>query len=175
MTVLQLHEGPFADYMKLRREVYDTYCPDVREASMISEYNWLERYGCRSGKDLGILVNPGDLAMIEFGQNFYNEAGFQHFGLVVSISVCKALVIPMTSNPNTCRKAYDPVENPRGKRNLFCIGKVDGMDKESVLFLNDARYINTARVIRVMAHIDTDEKMFHEIVKRLKSIMFPVF
>ena len=79
----------------------------------------------------------------------------------------------MTSNPETYRRAYDRKDNPNGKTNLFRIGQIEGMDKESVLFLNDARYINTARVIQVMAHMDTRQKMFVDIMERLKAIMFP--
>lgn len=163
----------WSNYTQLKREIYEQYCPDVSEQSLASEYKWLQRYGCRKGHDIGIHVVPGDLALIEFGQNYYNEMGFRHFGLIVSICSYKALVIPMTSNPETYRRAYDRKDNPNGKTNLFRIGQIEGMDKESVLFLNDARYINTARVIQVMAHMDTRQKMFVDIMERLKAIMFP--
>ena len=163
----------WSSYTQLKREIYEQCCPAVKEESLASEYKWLQRYGCRNGTDIGIHVVPGDLALIDFGQNYYNEMGFRHFGLVLSICVQKALVIPMTSNPETYRRAYDRIENPEGKRNLYRIGKVEGMDRKSVLFLNDARYINTARDITIMAHMEPGEAMFGDIQERLKAIMFP--
>lgn len=173
MTLYEPEDSRFTQYLRMKKEIYEQYCPDVSEESLRSECTWLKRYGCKCGTDIGIHVRPGDLAMIDYGQTYYNEAGFRHFGLVVSICVHKALVIPMTSNPETYRRAYDRSDNPGGRKNLFRIGQVPGMDKKSVLFLNDARYINTARVIRVMAHIDTTDTMFTDIRKRLQAIMFP--
>ena len=164
----------WSHYIQLKKEIYDQYCPSVSKESLASEDKWLQRYGCRNGGDIGIHVVPGDLCFIDFGQNYFNEMGFRHFGLVVSICVQKALVIPMTSNPETYRRAYDRMDNPQGKRNLYRIGHVEGMDRKSVLFLNDARYINTARVITVMAHMNPEEQMFKDIQNRLKAIMFPV-
>ena len=89
----------WSHYIQLKKEIYDQYCPSVSKESLASEYKWLQRYGCRNGGDIGIHVVPGDLCFIDFGQNYFNEMGFRHFGLVVSICVQKALVIPMTSNP----------------------------------------------------------------------------
>ena len=81
-------------------------------------------------------------------------------------------MIPMTSNASTYAKAYDPLDNPQGKRNLMRIGKVEGLYKLSVLFLNDIRYVNTARVIDVKAHIPTDSQLFLTAQKRMMEIMF---
>jgi hypothetical protein len=106
------------------------------------------------------------------GQQYLNEAGYQHFGLIMSICAKKALVIPMTSNASTYAKAYDPKNNPRGKKNLMRIGKVEGLNKESVLFLNDIRYVNTARVIDIKAHIPTDSSLFVTAQKRMMEVMF---
>ena len=102
---------------------------------------------------------------------YLNEMGYQHFGLVMAISNRKAFVIPLTSNPVTYQKAYDPVENPRGKKNLMRIGLVDGLRKDSVLFLNDCRFINTARVINITTHIDPASDLFQEVEARLKEVL----
>lgn len=160
------------NYMKYRRDVYQTIVPQNAGNSMISEANWMERSGYFSGEDMGIFVRPGDICYMDFGQQYLNEAGYQHFGLVMSICSKKALVIPMTSNPATYAKAYDPIDNPEGKRNLMRIGKVEGLYKMSVLFLNDIRYVNTARVIDIKAHVTPESPLFKTAQKRMLEIMF---
>lgn len=159
-------------YMQHRKDVYQTLIPETALSSMISESNWVERSGYFSGEDMGIFVKPGDICYMDFGQQYLNEAGYQHFGLVMSICFKKALVIPMTSNPATYAKAYDPIDNPGGKRNLMRIGKVEGLYRMSVLFLNDIRYVNTARVIDIKAHVTPESPLFRTAQKRMLEVMF---
>ena len=159
-------------YVRTRTDLYNAITPDLADSSMISETNWVERSGYFSGEEMGIFVKPGDICYMDFGQQYLNEAGYQHFGLVMSICSKKALVIPMTSNPSTCAKAYDPVENPNGKKNLMQIGKVKGLHKNSVLFLNDMRYVNTARVIDVKAHLSPASSLFRAVQQRMMDILF---
>ncbi|MBQ7991462.1 MAG: hypothetical protein IJM63_10065 [Solobacterium sp.] len=160
------------NYVRTREDLYNVLIPDHAEVSMVSEENWLERGGCFSGEDIGIRVNQGDICYMDFGQQYLNEAGYQHFGLVMSIYAKKALVIPMTSNPATCAKAYDPIDNPQGKKNLMQIGKVRGLYKNSVLFLNDLRFVNTARVIDVKAHVPVTSPLFRTVQKRMMEVLF---
>ena len=77
----------------------------------------------------------------------------------------------MTSNPATYKMAYDPVECPNGRRHLMRIGLIEGMKKESVLFLNDCKYINTARIIDVKATIPENSALFRHIVNRVKECL----
>ena len=51
------------------------------------------------------------------------------------------------------------------------LGKIEGMNKESVLFLNDAKWINTARIIDVKAHIERNEELFINIKKRMMECL----
>ncbi|MBR3693489.1 MAG: hypothetical protein IKL88_03085 [Erysipelotrichales bacterium] len=149
----------------------------VKEAAvqMISEQNWLDRSQLKSCDQMGILVEIGDICFIEFGRAFVYEVGYQHFGLVVSKCNGKALVIPMTSNTNTYEQAYDEVDNPHGKKHLIRIGQIPGLHRPSVLFLNDAKYINTARIISVKAHIASDSELFKNIMRRmLECIFYPM-
>ena len=83
----------------------------------------------------------------------------------------KALVVPMTSNAIQYKSAYDPKTNPHGSKHLLRIGKIPGMNKPSVLFLNDMKFVNTARVIDVKAHISTDSALFAIIQERLLKLM----
>lgn len=160
------------NYVKYRTDLYGVLLPENAERSMISEANWIVRSRCASGEELGIKVKPGDICYMDFGQSYLNEMGFQHFGLVMSVCQKKALVVPMTSNEKTYRKAYDPKENPSGRKNLMRIGKVEGLTKNSVLFLNDVRFVNTARVIDIKARIPVKGELFPEIQHRLFQVMF---
>ncbi len=159
-------------YVHSRNEIYQQIMGDSAEDCMISEANWIIRGGYESAKDVGVQIVPGDICFIDFGQNYINEIGYQHFGLIISMCKQKALVIPMTSNEIQYRNGYDPVDNPNGALNLMRIGKPKGLNKPSVLFLNDARYINTARVIGVKAHICVDSSLYALICHRLEHVMF---
>lgn len=134
---------------------------------LVSEKNYNSRRNVASAKALGLQITCGDICYIDFGQAYLYEAGYQHFGLVLSIVHFKALIIPMTSNPNTYRKSLNQEEG----KYLYPLGWIDGLYKESVLFLNDAKFINTARIIDVKAHLDPNSKMFCEIKEKFKSLV----
>lgn len=146
----------------------------VKEATarLISEQNWLDRSQMKSSETLGIKVEVGDICFIDFGKAFVYEAGYQHFGLVVSKCNGKAFVIPMTSNSISYSQAYDEVTCPQGKQHLMRIGLIIGLNKPSVLFLNDAKYINTARIIAKKAYIPPNDPLFKEVMRRLVQCLF---
>ncbi len=158
---------PWYDYMAIKKEWMSTSDEKLLEACMLSEANWLIRSRHDSCLSFGIEVKKGDIAYIDFGQAYLHEAGFQHFGLVMNVWQNKALVIPMTSNKQQYYSAYDPIDNPTGKSHLMRIGKIEGLTKPSVLFLNDSKYINSARIIDVKAHIIPSSPLFKQIMKRL--------
>lgn len=137
-------------------------------AHMISEENYRERYQAKSCEELGVWVREGDICYIDFGSGYLNEAGFQHFGIVMKIVNSKAMVIPMTSN----EKTYQEAMKMNSKCHLMAIGKVKGMNKNSVLFLNDFKSINTARIIDVKAHIPTNSELFAQIRERAIAVLF---
>ena len=51
------------------------------------------------------------------------------------------------------------------------LGKIRGMNKYSVLFINDAKWINTARIIDVKSHLDKNTNLFREIKERVKQCL----
>lgn len=161
----------WTNYMHYRKELYAPLVSSSLTNSLISEANWIVRGRCRSGEDLGIRLKPGDICYLDYGQAYLNEAGYQHFGLVITVYSHKALVVPMTSNKAQYASAYDEKENPRGKRHLMRIGALPGMAKPSVLFLNDMKFINTARVIDVKAHMDENSVLFLRVKSRLLRII----
>ncbi|MBE6115284.1 MAG: type II toxin-antitoxin system PemK/MazF family toxin [Erysipelotrichaceae bacterium] len=150
---------------ELRDEYYDMPLGVVRN-TLISEYNYKSRGKLKSCRHFGLNITAGDICYIDFGRAYISEAGYQHFGVVLNVFNGKAFVIPMTSNSEAYRNAYDPENNPSGLKHLYRLGYVEGLYRESVLFLNDGKYINTARIIDVKGHIDVNSSRFRDIRKR---------
>lgn len=143
-----------------------------REAfkEMCSGFNRMKRrnFWCCEGLDL--CVEVGDIVYMEFGQAFLNEAGFQHFGLVMQLWNRKALVVPMTSN----QKSYETAINvsDKGRSHLYYIGYVKGLSNHSTLFLNDIKMLNTSRIISINGSICPQSVMFKEIKQHLMKALF---
>lgn len=137
---------------------------------LLSTQNYLKRGALKYNEHLPLSV--GDICYIDFGQAYLNEAGYQHFGLIISMMNGKAFVVPMTSNPYTYDQAYDKQTNPSGKVHLMRIGQLKGLNKPSVLFINDAKFINTTRIIEVKGHLDITEHLFDRIRRRVYHCIF---
>ncbi|MBQ1382425.1 MAG: type II toxin-antitoxin system PemK/MazF family toxin [Solobacterium sp.] len=170
--LLNSQEDSWQKYLKYRRAVYSRLMGTGMDGNMISEANWILRRNYECGEDMGIHAEAGDVVYLDYGQAYLNEMGYQHFGIIISVYRGKALIIPMTSIAWLFRNAYDPDENPEGMHHLMRLGKLEGMRKESVLYLNDLKYINTARIIRVIAHLDTDSDLYRRICRRMLEVMF---
>ncbi len=139
--------------------------------SLLSEYNYRTRSKLKSCRSFGMTIAPGDICYVDFGRAYVTEIGYQHFALVINVYCGKALVVPMTSNPVNYKQAYDSESNPSGLKHLMRLGKLEGLYKYSVLFLNDAKFINTARVIDLKAYLDPKSEQFQLIKKRLWECM----
>lgn len=159
-------------YIRSRKEVYRNLVNEHLDSNMVSEANWILRSHYSSGEEMGLNIVPGDICYTDFGQAYLNETGYQHFGIVMAVCRRKALVIPMTSNPVQYAKAYDARENPAGRKHLMRLGKIEPMNRPSVLFLNDMKFINTARVIDVKAHLDVHSALFRRIQQRMLEVLF---
>lgn len=149
---------------------YETLAIKEAIPRMISEDNLRKRRHINNCLELGMNIRVGDICYIDFGEAYINEIGYQHFGLIVTIFHNKAFVVPMSGNHGAFQQAYSK-DNPSGKRHLMRLGKIRGMNKESVLFINDAKWINTARIIDVKAHLDRKSDLFKDIKERVKSCL----
>ena len=167
-NVLRVHEH-IEGYLEDQKKTYRSMCQKELKGHLISEINYRERHQLLSCEQLGVNIRIGDICYVDFGRAYIQEAGFQHFGLIVSMYHGKAFVIPMTSNPSTYAQGYHPVDNPNGKRHLLQIGLIPGLVRPSVLFMNDAKFINTARIIDVKAHIAVTSTLFELILSRIKE------
>ena len=50
------------------------------------------------------------------------------------------------------------------KEHLYYIGMPEGLNKPSVLFLNDAKFINTARIIEIKSSLNIEGALFQDIL-----------
>ncbi len=162
------------NFMSLMKTNYNDLSSKQLHAHLVSEANYIMRNQYKSCDQFGVRIKEGDICYIDFGQAYLNEAGFQHFGLITNITNGKVFVIPMTSNPSTYHQAYDEIKLPNGKKHLMQIGLIKGLNRDSVLFLNDCKYINSARIIDVKANIDTSSELYKNIQKRILECLIHV-
>lgn len=138
---------------------------------LLSEINYDIRANYKSSELNGFKVKTGDICYIDFGKAYINEAGYQHFGLVLNCYNSKALVVPMSSNQLMYNQSYCEENYPYGKPHLFRLPQVSGLKRKSVLFLNDIKYINTARIIEVKGHLDPKSSLFTSILSRAETLI----
>lgn len=129
--------------------------------------NRINRFNLWSCSQMYLDPKPGDICYMEYGHAYKNEAGYQHFGLVLNAWNGKLLVLPMTSNPSAAKEAGNIIKN--GRSHLYYIGNQEGLNKASTLFLNDAKFTNSSRIISINGHIRTDSYMFAEILDIMKQ------
>lgn len=137
---------------------------------LISKFNYELRSDFKSSELLGFKVKVGDICYIDFGRAYISEAGYQHFGIVIGYCNSKALVVPMSSNYSMYNQSYCANTFTNGKKHLYRLPDLKGLNKKSVLFLNDIKYINTARVIAIKGHISKNSPLFNDIRSRIKAL-----
>lgn len=137
---------------------------------MVSKLNYCERKEVNSCRELGVRIQRGDICFVDYGSAYLCEIGYLHFGLILSMKHGKAFVVPVSGNYRAYCQAYAK-ENPTGRSHLMRLGWIKGLNKVSVLYVNDAKWINTARVIDVKAHIDVHGDLFRQIRERTKEMI----
>lgn len=163
----------FRDYMAGLPDEFNRMTRKEARDSLLSEYNYKVRSKLKSCRSFGLNIEPGDVCYIDFGRAYVTEAGYQHFGLVLKVFNGKAFVLPMTSNKSALEGAYEPDDNPEGMNHLYRIGAIEGLTRESVLFLNDGKFINTARIIDVKGHLDPEGEAFKKVYARFLEVLTP--
>ena len=148
------------------QEMLNQLSPDEGVDYMISKMNFCRRKQLYSCQPLNVKVRAGDICYIDFGMAYLLEIGYQHFGLILAFKNGKAFVVPMSGNQKAAKEAWSR-NNVHGKTHLMRLGNIEGLNKSSVLFLNDAKWINTSRIIDVKAHIPVSSRLFQTIRKRV--------
>lgn len=130
----------------------------------VSKLNYFRRKNALSCLDFNVYIRIGDICYIDYGLSYIHEIGYLHFGLIVSMNRDKVLVVPITgSNTKTMRKIGDTDDH------IVNLGKIEGMRKICACYINDAKWINTARIIDVKSRIPVRSKQFQDIKQRLKE------
>jgi PemK-like protein. len=154
----------------IRNEISSLSSKEIYQ-ELLSEVNYRIRRRYKSSELVGFRVRVGDICFIDFGKSYINEAGYQHFGVVLNTYNSKILVVPMSSNPSMYDQAYCEKVFPHGKKHLMRLELVEGLERKSVLFLNDLKFINSARVIGIKAHLSQNSPTFIEIKKRVAAML----
>lgn len=124
----------------------------------LSYYNYLDRSQLECSRIMPY-IKIGSVVFCDFGDTYLHESAFLHMGLVLTIYREKAFIIPMTSKKELIVKYRKIVY----KDHLYYIGKVGGLSKESVLFLNDGKFVNSARIIDIKGYLDINSLEFLKI------------
>ena len=48
---------------------------------------------------------------------------------------------------------------------------IEGMNKPSILYINDAKWINTARILDIKAHLDHKSQLFLDIKQNVREMI----
>jgi hypothetical protein len=105
----------------------------------------------------------GDVCYIDYGPMYRYEAGYQHFGIILKLSHYKAFVVPLTSNTQP---------HHIDKDHVFKLGPIQGLTKHSICFLNDAKFINTSRIIDVYGHLSMSDERFLQLRRKVFETIF---
>lgn len=181
----QLLKELLSDYRGNQNEMIEDYLDVLRSElslleekeltqEILSELNYRIRRKYKSSELLGMKVRQGDICYIDFGKNYINEAGYQHFGLVLNTFNSKILVVPMSSNESMYHQAYCEETFPYGKQHLMRLQEISGLHRKSVLFLNDLKFINSSRIISIQAHLDIRSPMFIKVQNRIRKTLIEV-
>lgn len=108
-------------------------------------------------------IKIGDICYIDYGINYKQECGYFHMGLIIDIKQYEYLILPMTSNVKAFEKAVF-----WKKSNLLPLPHVDHIEKNTTIFLNDARFINSARIIMKVSNIEKNSAEF----KHIKTVFY---
>ena len=90
------------------------------------------------------MYSKREIVFVELGANIGNELSYEHFCVVLESYKDKIFVVPCSSSKIT--KVYDKQSNLLKE---YIIGKkdMDGFTKDTVLILNEAKWINKSRVL----------------------------
>ncbi len=141
---------------------------------ILSDSNWM-RHNSRSdfldenGKK--IVINPGSIYYIDFGNTFSDELAYFHHGLCIGKKDGKILIVPMTSGNKYFSNSYHPINNPAASKKYRQALASEGFGKDCVLKLNDAKFISPGRIDKETGLIN--ENILKQIQEQLFSIQFP--
>ena len=148
----------------VEQKMFDSMSENEIYDYMISKLNFCQRKQNISCRDAGIDIKVGDICFIDYGMAYQWEIGYQHMGLILSIKNGKTFVVPISGSPRAVEKA-------KYRSHLFELPKIACLNKRSVLYLNDAKWINSSRIIDIKAHLYPNGILFKKIKEAVIALV----
>lgn len=148
-------------YTSLKNFEKDIVSKSSYEAALWIESN--EKYLSSIGKHNIIKYKPGDIVSVDLGcNNYYSEFSYIHPAVIIKDSFNKVFIVPCTS------QIYK--DNNRFYHSKALIGKqCDGFIKNSMLLLNEAKFIDKNRIISKLGCVTHDfyNKLYNKLFTEL--------
>ena len=115
------------------------------------------------------MYSKREIVFVELGANIGNELSYEHFCVVLESYKDKIFVVPCSSSKIT--KVYDKQSNLLKE---YIIGKkdIDGFTKDTVLILNEAKWINKSRVL-MFTKKKISQELYKEMYEKTFLLIFP--
>lgn len=151
------------DALRKERIFVDHLNPKERAGYLTSLNNYIKRKD-RIENDT-INANIGDIGFFDFGQAYQHEIGYQHLGLILSKNANKVFVAPIVSKKNSWI----------GKNQYHLERFNYGLTQDSLVYLNDVKWINETRFINVIGHINVENPDFMNIKNQALDLIIKNF
>lgn len=130
----------------------------------LSKLNYIRRKNAVNSLDFNVIIRVGDICFIDYGHSYQQEIGYMHFGLIVAQNRGKVLIVPITGSNTKTVHTFE-----EGNEHIVQLGKIEGMRKVCACYINDAKWLNSARIIDVKSHIPVDGELFKSIKNKIKE------
>ncbi|MCM1232630.1 MAG: type II toxin-antitoxin system PemK/MazF family toxin [Ruminococcus flavefaciens] len=136
---------------------------------------WLDRKDIVNTPENSIIVQVGDICMIDWNINYNPELSYIHPCLIIEDINNMISVLPVSASH--LDEAYHPEFNPTGNKFYRKVGISDGFKKECAIFLGELKVISKSRIINKIGSLSCDLRdengLFREIRWSLQQIYFP--
>lgn len=141
----------------------------VATSRLISAINFHDRGHADSIMELNPSMEKpkiGDLYYFDFGTQYHHETSYLHPGIVLNTLSGKLEVVPVTTSPSIYHRAIR-----FHVKELVALPKTEGLLPEnSAVLLDDVRWINSARIVRLIGHIEPTSALFQNIIRSRKAL-----
>lgn len=138
---------------------------------------WLDRKDIVNKPEGDVKVEVGDICMIDWNINYNPELSYVHPCLVIEDINNMIFAVPVSGQQDKISIAYHPIDKPDGDKNYRKVDVSDGLQKECVLFISEAKVISKSRIINKIGRINCDlldeNGLFREIRWNMIANYFP--
>lgn len=128
---------------------------EERTHYLISLYNYIHRKSLTGNE---IDIKEGCICCVDFGNAYIKEIGYQHLAMVIQVVADKAFVVPIISKKTKYKSNTQIILKKK---------KMKFLKNDSLLLLNDTKWINTSRIINIIGFINPESEFFHNIRSKI--------